>query len=46
VKKLYDAVVAPIATKRTKGAWHRQWKLVSAAASHQAAARRDDAAGR
>jgi hypothetical protein len=29
VKKLYDAVVAPIAEKRTKGAWYRQWKLVS-----------------
>lgn len=25
VKKLYDAVVAPIAEKRTKGAWYRQW---------------------
>lgn len=29
VKKLYDAVVAPIAGKRTKGAWYRQWRLVS-----------------
>ncbi len=29
VKRLYDAVVAPIAGKRTKGAWYRQWKLVS-----------------
>jgi len=29
VKKLYDAVVAPIAEKRTKGAWYKQWKLVS-----------------
>jgi hypothetical protein len=29
LKKLYDAVVAPIAEKRTKGAWYRQWKLVS-----------------
>jgi len=29
VKKLYDAVVSPIAEKRTKGAWYRQWKLVS-----------------
>src|SRR3989442_15834087 len=27
--KLYDAVVAPIAEKRTKGAWYRQWRLVS-----------------
>src|SRR5580698_11416429 len=29
VKKLYDTVVAPIAEKRTKGAWYRQWRLVS-----------------
>lgn len=29
VKKLYDAVVAPIAGKRTRGAWYRQWRLVS-----------------
>ena len=29
VKKLYDAVVAPIAEKRTQGAWYRQWRLVS-----------------
>jgi hypothetical protein len=29
VKKLYDAVVSPIAEKRTQGAWYRQWKLVS-----------------
>jgi hypothetical protein len=29
VKKLYDVVVAPIAEKRTKGAWYGQWKLVS-----------------
>jgi hypothetical protein len=29
VKKLYEAVVAPIAEKRTKGAWYRQWRLVS-----------------
>ncbi|HYW40327.1 MAG TPA: IS4 family transposase [Terriglobales bacterium] len=29
MKKLYDAVVAPIAEKRTKGAWYRQWRLVS-----------------
>src|SRR3989442_3138475 len=27
--KLYDAVVAPIAEKRTTGAWFRQWRLVS-----------------
>jgi hypothetical protein len=29
VKKLYDAVVAPIAEKRTRGAWYRHWRLVS-----------------
>ena len=29
VKKLYAAVVGPIAEKRTKGAWYRQWRLVS-----------------
>jgi transposase IS4-like protein/DDE family transposase len=29
VKQLYDAVVAPIAEKRTRGAWYRQWRLVS-----------------
>lgn len=29
VKKLYNTVVTPIAEKRTKGAWFRQWRLVS-----------------
>lgn len=29
LQKLYAAVVAPIAEKRTKGAWYRQWRLVS-----------------
>ena len=29
MKKLYDTVVTPIAEKRTKGAWFRQWRLVS-----------------
>ncbi len=29
MKKLYEAVVAPIAEKRTRGAWYRQWRLVS-----------------
>src|ERR1043166_3881152 len=29
VQKLYEMVVAPIAEKRTKGAWYRQWRLVS-----------------
>jgi hypothetical protein len=29
IKQLYDAVVWPIAEKRTKGAWYRPWRLVS-----------------
>ena len=29
LKRLYDAVVGPIAEKRSKGAWYRQWRLVS-----------------
>lgn len=29
VQALYEAMVAPIAGKRTKGAWYRQWRLVS-----------------
>lgn len=29
LKKLYEAVVTPIATKRTRGAWYRPWRLVS-----------------
>jgi hypothetical protein len=29
VKQLYKAVVRPIAEKRTKGAWYRQWRLAS-----------------
>jgi hypothetical protein len=29
LRKLYDAVVGPIAEKRTQGAWYRQWRLVS-----------------
>ena len=29
VQTLYEAVVAPIAEARTKGAWYRQWRLVS-----------------
>ena len=29
VKALYEAVVAPIAEKRTRGAWYRQWRLTS-----------------
>lgn len=29
LKQLYEDVVAPIANKRTKGAWYRTWRLVS-----------------
>lgn len=29
LKKLYEAVVTPIAAKGTRGAWYRQWRLVS-----------------
>ncbi|MGH9628153.1 MAG: IS4 family transposase [Bryobacteraceae bacterium] len=29
VRALYEATVAPIAETRTKGAWYRQWRLVS-----------------
>ena len=29
LKKLYEAVVAPIAEKHTRGAWYQQWRLVS-----------------
>jgi len=29
VKKLYQTVVTPMATERTKGAWYRGWRLVS-----------------
>jgi len=29
VQVLYESVVAPIAKTRTKGAWYRQWRLVS-----------------
>jgi len=29
LKKLYETVVIPIAEKRTRGAWYRQWRLVS-----------------
>jgi Insertion element 4 transposase N-terminal/Transposase DDE domain len=29
LQRLYRAVVAPIAEQRTKGAWYRQWRLVS-----------------
>jgi hypothetical protein len=29
LQRLYEAVVAPIAEKRTKGAWYREWRLIS-----------------
>jgi hypothetical protein len=29
LRRLYEALVAPIAEKRTKGAWYRQWRLIS-----------------
>lgn len=29
LQKLYEAVVSPIAEKRTRGAWYRQWRLMS-----------------
>jgi hypothetical protein len=29
LKKLYKALVAPIAEKRTQGAWYRHWRLIS-----------------
>jgi Insertion element 4 transposase N-terminal/Transposase DDE domain len=29
LKKLYAAIVAPIAERRTKGAWYREWRLIS-----------------
>jgi hypothetical protein len=29
LKALYEAVVIPIAERRTKGAWYRNWRLVS-----------------
>jgi len=29
MKRLYRAIVAPIAEKHTKGAWYRRWRLVS-----------------
>ena len=29
LKRLYEALVAPIAEKRTQGAWYRHWRVVS-----------------
>jgi Insertion element 4 transposase N-terminal len=29
VKQLHDAVVKPIAVRKTRGAWYRNWRLVS-----------------
>jgi len=29
LKRLYEAIVAPIAESRTQGAWYREWRLIS-----------------
>src|SRR5262249_61743678 len=29
VKRLYQEVVKPIATEKTRGAWYREWKVVA-----------------
>jgi hypothetical protein len=29
LKRLYAAIVAPIAERRTQGAWYREWRLIS-----------------
>jgi hypothetical protein len=29
LKRLYEASVVPIAARRTKGAWYREWRLIS-----------------
>ena len=29
LKQLHDAIVGPLATTRTQGAWYREWRLVS-----------------
>src|ERR1700693_2706094 len=29
LRKLYEAIVEPIATRRTRGAWYREWRLIS-----------------
>ena len=29
LRKLYEGIVCPVAGKNTKGAWYRQWRLVS-----------------
>ena len=29
VKRLYEAVVQPVATEQTRGAWYREWKVVA-----------------
>jgi len=29
LKRLYEAIVAPIAERRTHGAWYREWRLIS-----------------
>jgi len=29
LRKLYEAVVTPIAKRETRGAWYKQWRLIS-----------------
>ncbi len=29
LRKLYESIVVPIAERRAKGAWYRQWRLIS-----------------
>lgn len=29
LRRLYEALVAPIAERRTRGAWYREWRLIS-----------------
>jgi len=29
LKRLYEVIVAPIAERQTKGAWYREWRLIS-----------------
>lgn len=42
LRKLYEALVAPIAERRSKGAWYRQWRLVSLDGSTPGAADTED----
>ena len=42
LQRLHDRIVAPIALKRTKGAWFRKWRLVSLDGSTMAVADTED----